>query len=153
MTSSINEQVREFHRVYEHPIADKPQIPAEDRLRLRLKLIKEEFIELMRSCLAENSNVNFADMMLESAINAAYIAPDMVEIADALGDLDYVIEGMRLELGIDGEPVADEIHRSNLSKLGEDGKPLKREDGKVAKGPNYTPPDIARVLREQGWQK
>lgn len=149
---TLHDQVREFHEVYEHPIADKPMLPPEERLRLRLKLVKEEFFELVRGCLAENSLVNYADGALESAINAAYLAPDMVEIADALGDLDYVNEGMRLELGIPGKAVADEIHRSNMSKLGPDGKPMKRDDGKTLKGPNFTPPDIAKVLSEHGWK-
>lgn len=76
---------------------------------------------------------------------------DLVEFADALADLDYVIEGTRLEFGINGAPIAAEVHRSNLSKLGPNG-PMLREDGKILKPPGWTPPDIAGELRKQGWQ-
>ena len=71
---------------------------------------------------------------------------DLIETADALGDLKYVVEGAALVFGIPLEPVFMEIHRSNMSKLGTDGKPIYREDGKVLKGPNYTPPNVAAVL-------
>ncbi len=71
----------------------------------------------------------------------------MVEFADACGDLDYVIEGARLTLGINGKPVADEIHRTNLAKV---GGPI-RDDGKRLKPEGWTPPDIAGELRKQGW--
>lgn len=73
-------------------------------------------------------------------------ARDTVEVADALGDLIYVIYGMALELGIPLSRVLDEIQASNLSKLGADGQPIYREDGKVLKGPDYFPPDISRAL-------
>ena len=75
-----------------------------------------------------------------------------MELADALGDLDYVIEGFRLVCGINGEPIADEIQRSNLAKLDADGKPIRRYDGKLLKPPGWTPPDIERELLAQGWQ-
>lgn len=71
---------------------------------------------------------------------------NMVEAADALADLIYVIYGMALEMGIDLAKVLAEVQRSNMSKLGEDGKPIYREDGKVLKGPGYFRPDVAGVL-------
>src|SRR5699024_11474493 len=77
---------------------------------------------------------------------------DVVETADAIGDLVYVLYGMALECGIPIADVLAEIQDSNLSKLGADGRPLLREDGKVLKGPGYRRPDIARVLREHSWQ-
>ena len=67
--------------------------------------------------------------------------------ADALADLDYVIEGTRLEFGIDGWPIAQAVHKSNMAKVGS----KVREDGKILKGPDWTPPDIAGELRKQGW--
>lgn len=60
-----------------------------------------------------------------------------------------MIDGSAISYGIDLEPVVAEIHASNMSKLGEDGRPIYREDGKVLKGPNYFPPNIRRVLEEQ----
>lgn len=73
---------------------------------------------------------------------------DMIEVADALGDMLYILCGTILEHGLQHkiEAVFDEIQRSNMSKLGEDGKPIYREDGKVMKGPNYSKPDFSKIL-------
>ena len=73
---------------------------------------------------------------------------DLVEVADALGDMLYILCGTILEHGMQYkiEEVFEEIQRSNMSKLGEDGKPIYREDGKVLKGPNYFKPDIEGVM-------
>jgi len=74
---------------------------------------------------------------------------DIVEIADALGDMLYILCGTILEHGLQHkiEAVFDEIQRSNMSKLGEDGKPIYREDGKVMKGPNYFKPNFETILK------
>jgi len=73
---------------------------------------------------------------------------DMVEVADALGDMLYILCGTILEHGMQFkiEEVFNEIQRSNMSKLGADGKPIYREDGKVLKGPNYFKPNIEAIL-------
>lgn len=73
---------------------------------------------------------------------------DLVEIADALGDMLYILCGTIIEHGMQHkiEEVFDEIQRSNMSKLGENGQPIYREDGKVLKGPNYFQPDIQSIL-------
>ncbi len=73
---------------------------------------------------------------------------DLVEVADALGDMLYILCGTILEHGMQYkiEEVFEEIQRSNMSKLGEDGNPIYREDGKVLKGPQYTKPDIKTIL-------
>lgn len=73
---------------------------------------------------------------------------DLIEVADALGDMLYILCGTILEHGMQYkiEEVFDEIQRSNMSKLGSDGNPIYREDGKVLKGPNYFKPDIQGVL-------
>ena len=75
---------------------------------------------------------------------------DLVEVADALGDMLYILCGTILEHGMQYkiEEVFDEIQRSNMSKLGADGKPIYREDGKVLKGPNYFKPDILKILEQ-----
>ncbi len=80
---------------------------------------------------------------LEAAANN-----DMVEVADALGDMLYILCGTILEHGMQHkiEEVFNEIQRSNMSKLGADGKPIYREDGKVLKGPNYFKPNIQAIL-------
>jgi predicted HAD superfamily Cof-like phosphohydrolase len=73
---------------------------------------------------------------------------DLIEVADALGDMLYILCGTIIEHGMQDkiEEVFDEIQKSNLSKLGENGKPIYREDGKVMKGPNYFKPDILKIL-------
>ncbi len=73
---------------------------------------------------------------------------DLVEVADALGDMLYILCGTILEHGMQHkiEEVFEEIQRSNMSKLGADGKPIYREDGKVLKGPDYFKPDIQSIL-------
>lgn len=73
---------------------------------------------------------------------------DLVEVADALGDMLYILCGTILEHGMQYkiEEVFEEIQRSNMSKLGMDGRPIYREDGKVLKGPNYFKPDIKTIL-------
>jgi len=73
---------------------------------------------------------------------------DLVEVADALGDMLYILCGTIIEHGLQYkiEEVFEEIQRSNMSKLGEDGEPIYREDGKVLKGPNYFKPNIQSIL-------
>ena len=74
---------------------------------------------------------------------------DIIEVADALGDMLYILCGTIIEHGMQDiiEDVFDEIQRSNMSKLGENGEPIYRKDGKVLKGPNYFKPDIAKILK------
>ena len=73
---------------------------------------------------------------------------DLIEVADALGDMLYILCGTIIEHGMQNkiEEIFDEIQRSNMSKLDEDGNPIYREDGKVMKGPNYFKPNIANIL-------
>jgi predicted HAD superfamily Cof-like phosphohydrolase len=84
---------------------------------------------------------------LEAALNG-----DRVEVADALGDMLYILCGTILSHGMQDviEKVFDEIQSSNMSKLGADGKPIYREDGKVMKGPNYFKPNIHAILESEG---
>jgi predicted HAD superfamily Cof-like phosphohydrolase len=113
-----------WHQAFGLPVLDKPTFPPEDRIALRMDLIREEVTEL------------------EIAIDKQ----DIVEVADALADLLYVTYGMAHEFGIPIDEVFEEVQESNMSKLGEDGKPLYREDGKVMKGPNFRPPNIRSIL-------
>lgn len=121
------EAVHQFHETYRIPQEDAPKadIPKELSL-LRYKLMREENEEYLEA--AENN--------------------DIVEIADALGDMMYILCGTILSHGMQHiiEEVFDEIQRSNMSKLGEDGEPIYREDGKVMKGPNYFKPNLKAIL-------
>ncbi len=119
--------VQKFHEIFglgvrHDPIAKLP----DQKLKLRFDLMAEENEEY-----------------LEAAKN-----DDLVEVADALGDMLYILCGTILEHGMQYkiEEVFNEIQRSNMSKLGADGKPIYREDGKVMKGPNYFKPDIKKIL-------
>ncbi len=119
--------VADFHRAFGLGISHKPQANlGEETIRLRFNLMDEENREY-----------------LEAARSG-----DLVEVADALGDMLYILCGTILEHGMQYkiEEVFEEIQRSNMSKLGGDGKPIYREDGKVLKGPNYFKPDIQGVL-------
>ena len=113
--------VRQFHEKYGHLILNKPRIPMIATVVLRRKLIEEEAKEFD---------------------HAASIG-DLIEIADALGDLLVVIYGTALSFGIPIEAVFTEIHRSNMTKSTE-----KNEYGKTIKGENYEPPDIKKILEE-----
>jgi predicted HAD superfamily Cof-like phosphohydrolase len=148
---SAMSMVEEFHNAYNAPVYRKPTLPSyqnayeevedlmnqlQDRFKkstcksrtfLRMKLIFEEYKEL---CEAMRDG-------------------DFVGIVDGLTDLRYVVYGTYHEFGL--APLSHkafiEVHRSNMSKLGEDGKPILREDGKVLKGPNFFKPDLASILK------
>lgn len=153
-TSTIRAQVTEFHKAFGQAIGDKPAVPSDDVVRLRVSLIMEEAFEAFE---AAYSTLDSHDAILEAKKGAQLLigtlkpSMDLVEFIDACQDLDYVVEGARLTCGVNGEPCAVEVHRSNLSKLGADGKPVIRADGKRLKGPNYSPPDLATALKRQGW--
>lgn len=101
--------------------------------------------------LGENKNLLRFNLMKEE--NEEYLEAvqnnDLVEIADALGDMLYILCGTIIEHGLQDkiEAVFDEIQRSNMSKLGVDGQPIYREDGKVMKGPNYFKPNFEEILK------
>ena len=128
LQDTIN-HVRDFHDAFGIVIAESPMgtISAAD-VQLRHDLMREENEEY-----------------LEAAAKG-----DLVEVADALGDMLYILCGTILKHGLQHkiEDVFNEIQRSNMSKLGADGKPIYREDGKVLKGERYFRPNIAAILQE-----
>lgn len=126
MKHQIN-SVKIFHEVYNLSYKDSPIADIGiDKINLRFKLMEEENQEYFEA--AKNN--------------------DIVEVADALGDMLYILCGTIIEHGMQDkiEEIFDEIQKSNLSKLGEDGKPIYRNDGKVMKGPNYFKPNISEIL-------
>ncbi|WP_378187042.1 hypothetical protein ACE939_01675 [Aquimarina sp. W85] len=119
--------VQAFHTAFkigyqEHPIANL----GDPKNKLRFELMKEENEEYLEA--AQNN--------------------DLIEVADALGDMLYILCGTIIEHGLQHkiEEVFDEIQRSNMSKLDDDGNPVYREDGKVLKGPNYFKPNLKKIL-------
>lgn len=156
MKHSID-SVREFHRVFGHPIAKDVNVATEAQRRLRVKLIAEELGELAVALgVPLKLEVKPDETGAFLAITNLEVAPegscacdenvDLIEAADALGDLDYVVQGSNLVFGFPSGMVLKEIHESNMSKLGADGKPIWNADGKVVKGPNYRKPNIMRIL-------
>ena len=135
------ELVQEFHRTYSMPIRsfDDPTLSYE-RLGMRMSLIAEEFAELIGAVYGKHARA-----IIEAA-TADDGERDVIEAADALADLIYVIYGMAIESGMDLDSVLAEVQASNLSKLMPDGSVKLREDGKVLKGPNFFAPNIARGL-------
>lgn len=119
--------IEELHRAYGHPVTFVPELLDRRERELRFKLIQEEVDELRE----------------------ALRLGDIVKVADACWDLCVVIFGAMIAFGIPSEGFGS-VHRSNMSKLGEDGKPIKREDGKVLKGPNYRPADCRTPLAKRG---
>ncbi|KGO82496.1 MazG nucleotide pyrophosphohydrolase domain-containing protein [Flavobacterium beibuense] len=120
--------VKEFHSAFGLGISEQPKADLGDAVNmLRFNLMKEENEEYLEA--VQNN--------------------DLTEIADALGDMLYILCGTIIEHGLQHkiEEVFDEIQRSNMSKLGEDGKPIYREDGKVMKGPNYFKPNFEEILK------
>lgn len=121
--------VEEFHNVFKIGNASKITLINERDFTLRYNLIKEENEEYLEACKNE----------------------DITEIADALGDQLYILFGTILKHGLQHkiEEVYDEIHRSNMSKLDENGQPIYRDDGKILKSNLYFRPNIKSVLDEK----
>jgi predicted HAD superfamily Cof-like phosphohydrolase len=121
-------EVTEFHKAFGHIINESPTLLKEATAELRFNLMVEENREYIEGSYDE----------------------DIVEIADALGDMLYVLTGTIISHGLQNVMplVFEEIHRSNMSKLGEDGKPIYREDGKILKGPNYFKPNLKQFFKK-----
>ena len=140
------ELVLQFHHTYSVPIRpfSDPTLDYE-RMNMRMSLIAEEFAELMGAVYGPRARA-----IIEAATAEAVAADegerDVIEAADALADLVYVVYGMAIESGMSLDSVLAEVQASNLSKLMPDGSVKLREDGKVLKGPNFFQPNIARGL-------
>jgi predicted HAD superfamily Cof-like phosphohydrolase len=121
--------VKHFHDAFGQHYASEPSLIKEKEYQLRHDLQAEELFEYLLAC-------------RES---------DLVGIADALGDQLYILVGTILKHGMQDKivEVFEEIQRSNMSKLGEDGLPILREDGKILKGPNYSKPNIKSILEQK----
>lgn len=139
--TDVQAMVAEFHAKFGAPNnlgKGKPNAMHE-RTNLRYDLILEEFREFGHS-----QGVYLDDYYVERSVDVDEV--DTIEYADALADLVYVCYGAAAEAGIDLNMVLREVHASNLSKLGEDGKPILRDDGKILKGSGYFRPNIKGVL-------
>lgn len=127
---SREDSVREFHRAMGHPVDREPDASI---MRLRRILIREETDELSEEL----------SRAAEQLANRGKI-DDVTKqkILKEMADLQYVLSGLAVAFGLPIEAAFNRVHKSNMSKLGENGLPLYRSDGKVQKGPNYQPPDM-----------
>lgn len=126
----------EFHKAFNLPApSHPPRQPDPELVRLRLRLIGEEFKEV-RDELEYLAHDHTPDEVV-----AGYR-----RLLKELADLRYVAEGCAVTFALPIDPAYEEVHRSNMSKLGPDGEPLYREDGKVLKGPNYTEADMKQFV-------
>lgn len=122
---SLLKDLTDFHLACDVPVLDKPQFPAQDRIDLRKRLLDEEVKEY----------------------HDAVEARDLVEVADALGDIIYIAVGSALEFGIPLDKVWDAIQRSNMNKADPaTGKVNRRADGKILKPEGWTPPEIEYII-------
>ena len=118
------EDVQKFMQTFGQMVRTKPQFPDEKTMRLRYDLIKEELNELELAMKSKN----------------------LKEIADALADILYVTYGAGYAYGINLDKCFKEVQRANMSKLGNDGKPIYNDKGKVMKGPNYLAPNLKQFV-------
>jgi|TARA_B110000967_G_scaffold202591_2_gene241715 predicted HAD superfamily Cof-like phosphohydrolase len=119
------QSVKKFMQTFGQEVKDKTQFPSDKIINLRYELIKEELEEL----------------------NQAIQDKDLKEIADALTDILYVTYGAGHAFGVDLDKCFEEVQKSNMSKLGSDGKPIYNEQGKVMKGPDYFKPNLVKFLK------
>ena len=132
------EKVKIFMESFGQEVKHKPAVPDIDIIELRLNLINEEFIELVNAAQEsreEDENVSQKDKL--------------IDVADALADLLYVVYGAGHAFGLDLDECFTEVHESNMSKFDE-GKPIYREDGKVLKSDTYIPPNLGEILFPKG---
>ncbi len=121
------ESVKKFMEKFGQEVKKKAEFPSESIVRLRYNLIKEELDEFEEAVKEKN----------------------LKEVADSLTDILYVTYGAGHAFGINLDKCFDEVQRSNMSKLGEDGKPIYNEQGKVMKGPNYFKPDLSKFIKTE----
>lgn len=124
---NIEQQVREFHEIFGAQINDKPTLIDKGDFALRVRMQNEEYHEMMD----------------------AYEAGDLTEVYDAILDQIYLLVGTGVAMGLPIIEGLNEVHRSNMSKLGPDGEPIYRADGKVLKGPGYFRPRLAEILESR----
>ena len=117
-------KVKAFMNTYGQDVKEKASFPEDSIVQVRVDLIEEELNEL-KEAIKNN---------------------DIVEVADALTDILYVTYGAGHSFGVNLDKCFDEVQRSNMSKLGEDGNPIYNDSGKVMKGPNYSVPDLKKII-------
>lgn len=164
-TTTPNEIVREFYAAFEEPIhtgapSASAEIISDERLSLKLSLIVEEVSELIDAAYGKAAGQKIRDAWQATKDEGLLNEPvrDLVEMFDAVLDIDVVTNGLAIETNMPVVPGLAEVHRGNMSKLDENGKPIRSDGtdgyplGKILKGPNYVAPDLVTVLKEFGYE-
>lgn len=133
-TFSREDTVREFHEAFGHPIDTEMTW---DLLTLRYKLLFEEFTELKEELAVAGTEITVQGKVSNKTKE---------RILKEMADLQYVLSGLAVIMGLPLHVAFNRVHKSNMSKLGLDGRPITREDGKILKGPNYSPPDLEDLV-------
>lgn len=147
-----------FHHAFGHPVRHVPLTPSPAERMLRAKLVLEEAVEFAKAS-GFDVEVTFhgrngrkvSELTDEGPDDFDMGAVDVIAAADALADLNVVVNGSGLVWGFPMPSLDWEIFGSNMSKLGPTGKPIYRPDGKIVKGPNFRLPDVRRVLLDFKW--
>lgn len=149
------ERVKRFHEVFNCHIGTEPFVPDEP-VHLALAIYHQEAARLGEELKAASAAAGGSLLLIRlqliqeelAELAAGFISRDPVEVLDALVDLTYVVDGTYLTCGLQKlkEPGQAEVHRANMSKLDDEGKPIISDAGRVVKGPNYTPPDLRRIV-------
>lgn len=136
MMKTLNREdiVNEFHRSFKHPIDEQWTVKL---LELRKNLIREESNEVIEE---------FVNMIIDLERGKSISLVQRTNLLKELCDLQYVLSGAAVALGLDIQTAFNRVHASNMSKLGKDGKPVYRKDGKVIKGPDYIPPNLKDLV-------
>lgn len=166
--ASLYRVVRYFHKKFGHPVEHTPKVPDADQVKFRLKLIAEEFFELLAACEIwptwHNDGQDEVDAatLVRNCIDKDFCDPVVVnlpEMVDAMCDLDWVVEGTRAVFGVLGAPVLAEVVRANMAKepsqvAAKDAHHQSAEPGaiKPVKPPGWVPPDVRGELLKQGWR-
>ena len=160
--------VRAFHARFGHPVADAPTVPSKEQVQFRLKLIAEEFFELLAACeIWPRMHVDDEEIVVCELIKDAIVGDfsghvDLPEFVDAMADLDYVVEGTRVVFGVLGEQIHAAVHAANMAKepvyiaVKDDGREL--PDGvraafiaKHGVSPMEAPDPTAKPTKPAGW--
>lgn len=146
---ALRRAVAKFHRRFGFAVRTTPAVPTPEEVRFRLRLITEEYFELLAAASPGMGPVEAMRDLAERMVDALAIDPakvDLVAFADATIDLDWVVEGTRATFGLPGAALLREVAQANMRK----GPGV--ADGKPVKGAAWVPPDIAGVLRAHGWR-
>lgn len=145
-------QAREFHLVLGEPAPERFAKLSDDRIRYRMRMFAEEIQEVFRSVFGEMREEPWQFVRLretlEKLVEQAPVVLDLPNLLREQVDVEYVLAGTVVEFGVDGGPIAREVHEANMRKRGGP----RREDGKPLKPEGWRPPDVAARLRDQGWE-